>query len=295
MTWEMDTFHAPTVVGEKGQRPYCPVLFLLADRDSYFILDVHLSEPGRYPAELHDEFLKAIEKNKIIPKEIRVRKEELQVYLGPLAERLGIRVQLDDTLPSINEAKKGMSQFFKKKGVSSMATKQSSDVEVWLERETDHVRKALENASRHFDSNDNLTVNTLEAVYARESSFGLPKKMGERGSTDPAGHFQLSPDTARRYGLSVTKNNDQRLDIDYTSSASARYLKDLHNFFSKDTALIGTTKTIGVKNPSERKKFVLGAFNAGEGSIAKAQRLAQEAGKNPQLWSDRREKQRSAF
>ena len=28
---------------------------------------------------------------------------------------------------------------------------------------------------------------------------------------------------------------------------------------------------------SERKKFVLGAFNAGEGSIAKAQRLAQSA------------------
>jgi len=116
MTWEMDTFHAPTVVGEKGQRPYCPVLFLLADRDSYFILDVHLSEPGRYPAELHDEFLKAIEKNKIIPQEIRVRKEELHVYLGPLAERLGIRVRLDRKLPAVMAARKGMSEFFKKKG-----------------------------------------------------------------------------------------------------------------------------------------------------------------------------------
>ena len=167
-----------------------------------------------------------------------------------------------------------------------MTTKQFSNVDVWLERETDHIRKALESASRHFDGNDNLTVNTLEAVYARESSFGLPSKMGERGSANAAGHFQLSSDTAKRYGLTVTKNNDQRFDIDYASSASARYLKDLHTFFSKDTTLIGTTKTIGVKNPSERKKFVLGAFNAGEGSIAKAQRLAQSAGKNPQVWSD---------
>ena len=166
-----------------------------------------------------------------------------------------------------------------------MTTKQSSDVDVWLERETNHVQKALESASRHFDGNDNLTVNTLEAIYARESSFGLPKKMGERGSTDPAGHFQLSPETARRYGLTVTKNNDQRFDIDFASSASARYLKDLHTFFGKDTTLIGTTKTIGIKNPSERKKFVLGAFNAGEGTIAKAQRLAQKAGKDPQLWA----------
>ena len=79
-----------------------------------------------------------------------------------------------------------------------MPTKQSSDVDTWLERETDHVRKALENASRHFDENDNLTVNTLEAVYARESSFGLEKMMGDRGATNPVGHFQLSPDTARR-------------------------------------------------------------------------------------------------
>ena len=118
MTWEMDTFHAPTVVGEKDQRPYFPVLFLLADRDSYFILDVHLTEPGRYPAELHDEFLKAIEKNKIIPQEIRVRKEELRAYLRPLAERLGIRVRMNSTLPSINAARKDMSQFFKKKGTS---------------------------------------------------------------------------------------------------------------------------------------------------------------------------------
>lgn len=52
-----------------------------------------------------------------------------------------------------------------------MAQKQSSNVDSWLERETDHVRKSLENASKHFDGNDNLTVNTLEAVYARESGY----------------------------------------------------------------------------------------------------------------------------
>lgn len=167
-----------------------------------------------------------------------------------------------------------------------MATKQPTDVDRWLERETDHVRKALESASRHFDGSDNLTVNTLEAVYARESSFGLDKMMGERGSIEPAGHFQLSPDTARRYGLTVTKKNDQRFDIDYASSVSARYLKDLHTFFSKDTVLIRGTKTIGITDPLERKKFILGAFNVGEGSIAKVQRLAESEEKNPQLWSD---------
>ena len=111
--WEMDTFHAPTVVGEKGQRPYFPTLLLMADRDSYFILNAHMTEPGRYPVELHEEFLKTIEKNNVIPEEIRVRKEELWACLGPLAERLGIRVRLDPKLPAITEARKGMSQFFK--------------------------------------------------------------------------------------------------------------------------------------------------------------------------------------
>ena len=137
-----------------------------------------------------------------------------------------------------------------------MAEKPPSTVDQWLERETARIRKALENASRYFDSNDELTVNTLEAVYGQENSFGI--LMGQRGSTRAAGHFQFKPKTAKRYGLGVSKQNDQRFDIDRASSAAARYLKDLD----------------------------LGAFNAGEGRVAVAQRLAEKAGKDPQSWSD---------
>lgn len=168
-----------------------------------------------------------------------------------------------------------------------MPTKQKSNVDVWLQRETPHVRRALESASRHFDADDNLTVNTLEAVYGRESSFGT--LLGTRGSPEAAGHFQFEPDTAKRYGLSFSKENDQRFDIDRASSAAARYLKDLHKIFGQKTGLPGGRITTAVKNISERKKFVVGAFNAGEGRIAKAQRLAERAGKNPRLWSDVRE------
>ena len=56
--------------------------------------------------------------------------------------------------------------------------------------------------------------------------------------------------------------------------------------FGKDTGLPGGRRTIAVKKSSKGKKFVLGAFNAGEGRIAGAQRLAGQAGKNPRLWSD---------
>ena len=166
-----------------------------------------------------------------------------------------------------------------------MARQQSSNnVDRWLGRETPRIRKALESASRHFDGNDTLTVNTLEAVYGQESSFGT--MLGTRGSSGAVGHFHLKPDTARRYGLGVSRQNDQRFDINYASSAAARYLKDLDTMFSKKTGLGKWLETIAVRNTSERKKFALGAYNAGEGRIATAQRLAKEAGKDPEAWGD---------
>ena len=168
-----------------------------------------------------------------------------------------------------------------------MTTKQSSDVDVWLERETDHVRKALESASRHFDGNDNLTVNTLEAIYGQESSFGT--SLRNRGSAGAAGHFHFESATAKEYNLIITKKNDQRFDIDYASSAAARYLKDLDNMFSRNTKIREGSVTIAVKSPMERKKFVLAAYNGGQRRIADAQSLAQQAGKRSS-GMDRRKK-----
>ena len=165
-----------------------------------------------------------------------------------------------------------------------MPRQQTSNVDAWLKRETPRVRRALESASRHFDGNDHLTVNTLEAVYGQESGFGV--LLGTRGSSQAAGHFQLKLDTAKRYGLSVSRKNDQRFDMDYASSAAARYLKDLDTIFSKRTLLAEGKSTIPIKDVSERKEFVLGAFNAGEGRVAGAQRLAKLAGKNSGLWAD---------
>ncbi len=159
-----------------------------------------------------------------------------------------------------------------------------SNVDAWLERETSHKRKALESASRYFDEDDNLTVNTIEAVYSQESSFGTMQ--GKRGSAGAAGHFMLKKATAEEYGLVVSKENDQRFDIDYASSGAARYLKDINSWFSRKTTLIRGLDTIAVRNMSERKKFVLGAYNGGQGRIADAQHHAEQAGKDPQLWDD---------
>ena len=78
-----------------------------------------------------------------------------------------------------------------------------------------------------------------------ESSF-------DRRALSPAGAaglFQLMPDTARRFGLSLWPR-DQRYQLEPSATASAQYLKYLHDRF-KDWRL------------------ALAAYNAGEGTVQK--------------------------
>ena len=106
--------------------------------------------------------------------------------------------------------------------------------------------------------------------------------MRTRGTNVAAGHFHFESATAKEYGLIVTKKNDQRFDIDYASSAAARYLKDLDSMFSKSTKIREGSTTIAIKNPAEREKFVLAAYNGGQRRIADAQNLTQKSGMDPQ-------------
>jgi len=169
-----------------------------------------------------------------------------------------------------------------------MATRKKTDtaspVDNWLKRETPHKREALENASRHFDNSDHLTVNTLESIYSQESSFG--SKRGKRGTSGPAGDFQLKKMTAANLGLTTSTLNDERFDIDNASAAAGKELKRLHELFTKKATLSKSLKTIPVSDTAERKKFAIAAYNAGEGRIAKAQQIASNSSKDPEKWID---------
>ncbi len=171
-----------------------------------------------------------------------------------------------------------------------------NNVNSWLTEENRnkaYKRNALENASRNFDDNDALTVNTLEAIYGQESSFGNEKilKNDKRGEVGAAGHFQIQKNVAEKHSKTkITKANDPRFDIDNASDIAARYLVELNYLFSDNTILTKDKYdkplifTFLVSDINERKLFAIAAYNAGQGTIAKAQMLAKEVGKDATKW-----------
>lgn len=67
----------------------------------------------------------------------------------------------------------------------------------------------------------------LIAVLLVESA-GNPLALSPKGAR---GLWQFMPETARRYGLRVDGERDERLDLELSTRAAARYLRDLYRRF----------------------------------------------------------------
>jgi membrane-bound lytic murein transglycosylase D len=82
---------------------------------------------------------------------------------------------------------------------------------------------------------------TLESILERE---GVPKSLiavvlVESGAQPLAlsakqarGLWQFIPATARQYGLTVNSDNDERIHVEQSTRAAARYLRDLYQEFA---------------------------------------------------------------
>lgn len=113
MIWEIDFFYAPTPIAE-GERPYFPYAIMLIDRDSGFILDMHLARKTGYKKEFLEKFLSCIEKMSILPLEILVRKEEVVNLLEPYTSLLNIKLSVVKRLENIDNARREMVKHLKR-------------------------------------------------------------------------------------------------------------------------------------------------------------------------------------
>lgn len=103
----------------------------------------------------------------------------------------------------------------------------------------------------------------LAAQAYTESKFN-PRARSWVGA---AGLMQIMPKTARAYGLRKV------YDPESSVKTAVNVIADLDKMLEPY-----------VKDPEERKKFVMAAYNGGIGHVFDAIRLAQKHGKNPQVW-----------
>jgi len=107
---EFDIIHTMMPTSDGG-RPYFPRLGLLVDGKTGFIYGMDLAGPARDWADLViSVWGKALSSLRERPRTIAIRRPEWMEALRPLAEKLGVRLQLVEELPFIDEARNSMMQ-----------------------------------------------------------------------------------------------------------------------------------------------------------------------------------------
>ena len=104
----------------------------------------------------------------------------------------------------------------------------------------------------------------LAAQCYQESCFD-PKAYSWAGAK---GLMQIMPETAKHLGLAESYVYEPDLNI----YAAARYINELNTRFTD------------IRNPEERKFFILASYNGGFFHIRDAMALAKKNGKNPHKW-----------
>jgi len=110
--WEIDFFYVPAVLREKGERPYFPYMSLLVDHNSTFILKFQLEKEADCKSTFPVKFADFIEHAKVMPDELLVKRYDVYRIMEPLSAELGIEINMVESLPALEYARKSMEDFF---------------------------------------------------------------------------------------------------------------------------------------------------------------------------------------
>jgi len=113
--WEADTFFMLNpIVEKKGDRPYLPTIFLVAENDSGRIIGYDLiTINSDLSKQCFEKVVVLINRTESIPKKIVVKKEELYYSLLNICQQFDIELKLVKKLQVLPEARKELSNFRK--------------------------------------------------------------------------------------------------------------------------------------------------------------------------------------
>ncbi|MCC6952542.1 MAG: transglycosylase SLT domain-containing protein [Deltaproteobacteria bacterium] len=146
--------------------------------------------------------------------------------------------------------------------------------------ERDELENIINTAGKYHGVDPTLSL----AVAHAESSLRIDAVSKDGFASK--GMFQLLDSTAKDLmGRFDMKDAYDPFDPGMNAFLGVGYLRRLHDLFSSETNLGGKLMTVPVKSADDLEKVALAAFNAGEGNVAKAQRLASRLGKDPALYT----------
>lgn len=118
-TTETALVYLPSMVAERGQRPYFPRVWFEADHKTGIIGMSDLLEPHRTPAEAQEAFLVALEQTRVLPAEIRTASDASFALLAPVAEALAIPLRRVRSTPALDAARHALEAAFSRRGAGA--------------------------------------------------------------------------------------------------------------------------------------------------------------------------------
>lgn len=135
----------------------------------------------------------------------------------------------------------------------------------WLERKKGMLAIIIKNSGRYLPVARQILK---EEGLPQDLAYLMALEAGFKNKNSPAGargFWQFMPETGRRFGLRIDEQVDERYNIVKATRAAAVYLRTLYDLFGS-------------------WELAIAAYNAGEGRVLEAQKVALRWGFDGRYW-----------